>query len=229
MSGDQDDSVARKSRTSIRVRPPRLQTARSAQTLQHCRTDDTAIVAEDDAPDGLAGLGELADLAARLVVPELDAAVVAAGDDKLVVELEAGDRVVVGAEAVDALERGEAEDDHPAVRAAGDEDRVGQLELADERRVPLEQREAVAGPGRPNADGRVERAGRDAVAVEGDRVDLVEVAAEDELALARVDVPELSRQPGSYSADAPDRSCRTSPRRPCYRRPRCSGRSADGR
>lgn len=44
----------------------------------------------------------------------------------------------------------------------------------------------------PDAHGRVQRAGRDSVAIEGYGVDLVVVPPEDLQALARVDVPELS-------------------------------------
>lgn len=110
------------------------------------------VVAQGDSPDGLAWLREFANEGAGLEVPELDAAIVTAGDDEAVVELETGDRVIVGAEAMDALERVEREDDHAAVRAARDE-HVGlpvDLYLSHQRRVSLEQRQELPRNRRPD-------------------------------------------------------------------------------
>jgi hypothetical protein len=76
---------------------------------------DELVVAESDSPHGLARLGEFANEDARLVVEQLDLAIVAASDYESLVELEARDRVVVSAEPVEAFECREAKDDHATV------------------------------------------------------------------------------------------------------------------
>ena len=108
------------------------------------RHDDGLLLLKDDAPDGVGGLGELADEGAALDVPHFHAAVAAAGDDAGVVELQARDAVVVGGEPVDGLVVLQRPDAHAAVGAAGDEGVVPHLELADEGSVALEDGEAFA-------------------------------------------------------------------------------------
>ncbi len=81
---------------------------------------------------------------ARLQIPDLDAAVRAAGHDTGFVELQAGDAVVVRGEAVDGRLVVERPDAHGAVGAAGDEDVAAHLELADEGGVALEDGFALA-------------------------------------------------------------------------------------
>lgn len=57
---------------------------------------------------------------------------------------------------MDARHGGEVEYDDPAVGTACDECRAGQLELPDECGVALEEGEAFARGGGPDADGGVE-------------------------------------------------------------------------
>lgn len=113
---------------------------RLATALAHYRA---LILAEPDAPDSLAGLGELAHGRPGLHVEQLHVAVVATRNKEAVVELQAGDRVVVRAESVAGLGGFEGEDDDAAVGSARDKGISAQLQLTHERGMALEKSRAL--------------------------------------------------------------------------------------
>lgn len=187
-----------------RTEAPNFHDRLALSTSQH----DGFLLFEDDAPYCLGWGAELPDECAALEIPDLDAAVGAAGDDARVVELQGCDAVVVGCEAVDGRVGRHGPDADGAVAAACDEGVAAELELADEGGVALENAEALAGGvvsgdwwqgiweegslpvcGVPDAHARVETAGRDALAVKGDGVNLTEVPLESAETAALADAP----------------------------------------
>jgi hypothetical protein len=96
------------------------------------------VVAEAHAPYSIARESELANNVTSLDIPEFDAAVIAARNDKAIVKLETGDAVVVSAEAVNARVVGEVEHNDSTIGSAGDEPVARELELTNKGRVTLQ-------------------------------------------------------------------------------------------
>ena len=99
--------------------------------------DHTDVTHVSNLPNALGGLGQIPDVLPRLGVKQPDPAVVATGDEEVLIELEGGDGGIVSGDALEDRESFEGEGDDATVRASCGQNCGRELNLAHERGVAL--------------------------------------------------------------------------------------------